>query len=133
MENRFNNKDFEHFVKRNADQYRMFPSDRVWKGIHNTLHTRSRWYGIGLALLLLTTGVVTWVMLIPSGKNREVVSTLPKVTVQQPLSEKKQNTDVVILPAKIVKNNKSSFVTSPADIPEICSLMNLIPQKLQNL
>lgn len=65
MERDLNNRDFERFVKQNADQYRMFPSENVWKEIHNNLHTRRRWYGIGLALLLLTSAVVTWVMLLP--------------------------------------------------------------------
>lgn len=65
MERDLNNRDFERFVKQNADQYRMFPSENVWKEIHSTLHTRRRWYGIGLALLLLTSAVVTWVMLLP--------------------------------------------------------------------
>ena len=51
MESNFNNRDFEQFVKQNADQYRMFPSEKVWKGIHNTLHTRRRWYGIGLGFI----------------------------------------------------------------------------------
>ena len=49
MENN-NNRDFEQFVKQNADQYRMFPSEKVWNGIHNSLHTRRRWYGFGLTL-----------------------------------------------------------------------------------
>jgi hypothetical protein len=72
MENKFNNRDFEQFVKQNADQYRMFPSEKVWKGIHSSLHTGRRWYGIGLSLLLLTIGTVTWVMLTPAGKNQHV-------------------------------------------------------------
>ena len=80
MENRFDNNDFEQFVKQNADQYRMFPSEKVWKGIHHNLHTRRRWYGIGIGLLILTTGVVTWVMLANSGKNRQIVSSLPPIT-----------------------------------------------------
>jgi len=58
MESNFN-KDFEQFVKQNADQYRMFPSEKVWKGINNKLHARRQWYGWGLVLLLLTTGSVT--------------------------------------------------------------------------
>ncbi len=117
MENRFNNRDFEQFVKQNADQYRMFPSDKVWKGIHNTLHVRRRWYGIGLTLLLLTTGAVTWVMLSLPGKNRQVVSTMPKVALQQPVAEKKQNADVIIVPAKVA-NNKASFITSTDNFRE---------------
>ena len=71
MENNFNNKDFEHFLKQSADQYRMFPSEKVWNNIHNTLHTRRRWYGIGLTLLLLTAGIVTWVMLLSPSNNKQ--------------------------------------------------------------
>lgn len=64
MESNYNNRDFEQFVKQNADQYRMFPSEKVWKGIDNALHTRRKWYGLGLAILLLLTGAgVTWVMI----------------------------------------------------------------------
>ena len=111
MENRFNNNDFEQFVKQNADQYRMFPSDKVWKGIHHNLHTRRRWYGIGLGLLILTTGVVTWVMLSNSGKNRQVVSSLPPITITKTVVEKKQNDDIVIAPVKR-NDEKISFITS---------------------
>ena len=82
MENN-NNRDFEQFVKQNADQYRMFPSEKVWNGIHNSLHTRRRWYGFGLTLLLLTTGVVTWVMLANSGKNKLVTSITPDAAISQ--------------------------------------------------
>ncbi len=75
MESNYNNRDFEQFVKQNADQYRMFPSEKVWKGIHGILHTRKRWYGIGLALLLLlTSGTVTWVMINPSSGTRQTAS-----------------------------------------------------------
>ena len=111
MENRFNNRDFEQFVKQNADQYRMFPSDKVWSNIHNTLHTRRRWYGIGLGLLILSAGVVTWVMLNTAGKDRQVVSTLPEITAQQPVEVKKKTTQPFIIPAKSA-NNKTSFITS---------------------
>ena len=111
MENRFNNRDFEQFVKQNADQYRMFPSDKVWNGIHNSLHTRRRWYGIGLAFLILTTGIVTWVMLNSSEKYKQVVSTLPKIINQPPLVEKKKDFDVVIVPAQTVKE-KNTFIAS---------------------
>jgi hypothetical protein len=115
MENRFNNRDFEQFVKQNADQYRMFPSEKVWDGIHNSLHTRRRWYGIGLGLLILTTGVVTWVMLNTTGKNKQVVSTLPEITKQQPIPEKKQHSKVIIAPLKDA-NNKNSFVIYPDNL-----------------
>lgn len=72
MESNFSNRDFEQFVKQNADQYRMFPSDKVWKGVNNALHTRRKWYGFWLGFLLLTTGgAVTWVMTTPSGPGKQ--------------------------------------------------------------
>ncbi len=72
MENNFDNRDFERTVRQHADQFRMFASDRVWKGVENALHRRRRWYGIGLALLLVTTATVTMVMLNPSDKSEFV-------------------------------------------------------------
>ena len=70
MESNYDNKDFEQYVKQNADQFRMFPSDKVWKGINNAVHTRRKWYGLWLGFLLLVTGgAVSWVMTIyPSSK-----------------------------------------------------------------
>jgi hypothetical protein len=54
----------------------MFPSEKVWRGIHSALHTRRRWYGIGLGLLLITATAVTWVMLLPH-ESRQIVSLNP--------------------------------------------------------
>jgi len=63
MESNFSNREFERFVKQSADQYRMFPSEKVWKGVNSVLHTRKKWYGVWLSvLLLLSGGAVTWVM-----------------------------------------------------------------------
>jgi len=63
MESNFSNNDFEQYVKQNADQYRMFPSEKVWRGVNNALHTRRKWYAFWLGfILLLTGGSVTWVM-----------------------------------------------------------------------
>jgi hypothetical protein len=77
MESNFN-REFEQFVKQNADQYRMFPSDKVWKGVHNALHTRRRWYGIGLAfLLLMTGGAVTLVMKSYPTPRKQDAATIP--------------------------------------------------------
>ena len=53
MESNFNNRDFEQFVKQNADQYRMFPSEKVWKGVNSVLHTRKKWYGFWLGVFTL--------------------------------------------------------------------------------
>ncbi len=75
MESNYDNKDFEQYLKHNADQFRMFPSDKVWNGINNAVHTRRKWYGLWLGFLLLVTGsAVSWVMTIyPSSKNQNSI------------------------------------------------------------
>lgn len=103
MESNFNNKDFEQFVKQNADQYRMFPSEKVWNGIHNTLHARRRWYGIGLTLLMLSTVAVTGVMLIsPAGKKQLSATTIFNAEIKKQSSTKPPTNGVAIFaPLKV--------------------------------
>ncbi|MHA4843788.1 hypothetical protein ACX0G7_06485 [Flavitalea antarctica] len=52
MERNFYTDDFEELLKEKADQYKMYPSDKVWNGIQNSLHSKRKWYWIGFALLL---------------------------------------------------------------------------------
>jgi hypothetical protein len=75
MERNFNN-DFERFLKENSDQYRMYPSAKVWSGIYNALHTRRKWFGLGIILLLLTGSLVT-VLVTHSPKETPVSANKP--------------------------------------------------------
>ncbi len=104
MESNFNNNDFERFLKQNADQYRMFPSENVWEGIHNTLHTRRRWHGLWLALLLLTTGTVTWIMLTTTtGTKKEQI-----IAARKPVAKKET---AAMNPAELVTTPKVNHIS----------------------
>jgi hypothetical protein len=118
MENNFNNRDFEQFVKQNADQYRMFPSEKVWKNVHHALHTRRRWYGLGLTVLLLTTGIVTWVMLSPSVRNNESLSYNSSAVSQTKPTEQKNTKTPILIAANKPANNKTHFVTTADNLKE---------------
>ncbi len=110
MENRFNNRDFEQFVKQNADQYRMFPSEKVWSNIHSTLHVRRRWYGIGIALLLITVAAVTLVMLNHPDKKMPLAQTAPAFNpAAVAIDSKPKPAEVFIAPAK--SSVKKAFAT----------------------
>lgn len=52
MERGFYNDDFEDLIKQKADQYKMYPSDQVWKGINRSLHTRRKWYWLSFFLFI---------------------------------------------------------------------------------
>lgn len=116
MENRFDNRDFEQFVKQNADQYRMFPSEKVWKNIHFSLHTRRRWYGIGLALLLLTVGTVTWVMLSPDKKTAFVTTkSLTNLTAKE---TKPENNEKVVLIADNQQQRNTRVISNAENLQD---------------
>ncbi|HLX92276.1 MAG TPA: hypothetical protein VKR32_11360 [Puia sp.] len=52
MESNFYHDEFEELIKQKADQYKLYPSDKVWKRIYSSLHTRRRWFIAGMALLI---------------------------------------------------------------------------------
>jgi hypothetical protein len=108
MESNYNNREFEQLVKKNADQYRMIPSDKVWKGINTALHSRRKWYGIGLASLLLLTAVsVTWVMSTYPVSEKSI----PTVT----------NTIKPIIPLQPAVSEHPAVVTSITEINQLLS------------
>lgn len=132
MESNYSNRDFEQFVKQNADEYRMFPSEKVWKGIHNTLHTRRRWSGFGLAFLLLMTGTaVTWVMTVypvtkkintttaESNQPLELSSSKPTAVKTNPASSEIKN----ILP--FGKQEESDETLSPLTVENTATIPSI--------
>ena len=54
MENEIYNDDFELLLKERADEFRMYPSKRVWHSIYNNIHPGRRWPSIVMTLLLIT-------------------------------------------------------------------------------
>jgi hypothetical protein len=78
MERGFYNEDIEELLKEKADQYKMYPSDKVWKGIHRSLHSNRKWYWLSLILFLSAVGYYTFIEFItPSSSNKIVSGTNP--------------------------------------------------------
>jgi hypothetical protein len=76
------NNEFERFLKENADQYRLYPSKKVWKGIHSSLHSRRKWFGLGTALLLITGSLVT--LLITNSSKEPVIAINKPTEIKKP-------------------------------------------------
>ena len=55
-ESNFYSDEFEQLIREKTEQYKMYPSENVWKGVHNSLHTRRKWF-IG-SMALLVTGIL---------------------------------------------------------------------------
>lgn len=62
MQRNLNHDEFDQFLKETADDLRMRPSGRVWKGIAKELDRRKRRFGTLFAatLLLLSSAYITW-------------------------------------------------------------------------
>jgi len=94
MEKKFYHTDFEELIKEKADQYKMYPSDRVWKGIDRAIRSRRKWYWSGFVLLLsgisylAITELISPATVVPVEKNITPKEQQPQVTAQQlnPLS-----------------------------------------------
>lgn len=68
-ESNFYSDDFEQLIREKTEQYKMYPSERVWKGVHTSLHTKRRWF-IG-SMSLLVTGILFLAgreLIAPSGR-----------------------------------------------------------------
>ena len=89
MERKFYHTDFEELIKEKADQYKMYPSDRVWKGIDRAIRSKRKWYWSGFVLLLsgisylAITELVTPTKVVPVQKNTNTKEQKPQVTAQQ--------------------------------------------------
>jgi hypothetical protein len=70
MERGFYNEDIEELLKQKADQYRMYPSDKVWKGIQRSLHPSRKWYWLGFMLFLSAIGYYAFVELFIPGTSK---------------------------------------------------------------
>lgn len=57
MESRDYTGEFESFLQEKADQYKLYPSDRVWNAINDKLHPKSRWSYWVVAAMFLGLGI----------------------------------------------------------------------------
>jgi hypothetical protein len=53
MERKFYNDEFEELIRQKTDQYKMYPSEKAWKGIYNSLHTKRRRFIAGMSVLII--------------------------------------------------------------------------------
>jgi hypothetical protein len=84
-ENNFYSDDFEQLIRGKTEQYKMYPSENVWKGVHNALHTRRKWFIASMAALV--TGILFF-----AGK--ELITPSRVITLHRPASATVAVTDV---------------------------------------
>src|SRR3954471_4068316 len=124
MQRNFYTDEFEQLVRQKADQYKMYPSDHVWKGVHKALHGRRRWYWAGMAVLLLGAGIFSADYLLNRYSLNQVAKEMqPSLTALQ-LNQPGTTANTNLTSSEINRPNLSpERVTSHADyIPFIVPL-----------
>src|SRR5881394_1626314 len=53
MERKFYTDNFEQLLKEKSDEFRMYPSKRVWHSIYNDLHPGRKWPSVAVSLVLI--------------------------------------------------------------------------------
>jgi hypothetical protein len=94
MERNSTNENFEHFLRQNAEEFRMHPSPKVWDGISETLTKRKRRFYFGLATLLISSSILGYTLLDFSfGKTVTTTATTFKAPaeVRSPVSSRRIN------------------------------------------
>jgi hypothetical protein len=73
--------EFEKQLKEKSDQFKMYPSDRVWNEVYSSLHTRRRKFVIGMSFLIGGILFLAGSQLIIPSRNTSPKSTVAKINV----------------------------------------------------
>lgn len=122
MKRDLHNVDFEHLIKTSADQYRMYPSEKVWKGINSNLRPRSRWYGLGFLLLLVSSGLST--LFVISSKKTNLMEMDQTATISHTTTE-----NVNQVPFSNHNNTEKVIVTKPQRLASVIPFSTIVPVK----
>jgi hypothetical protein len=139
MERDFYKDEFEELIKLKADQYRMYPSDKVWKGIKRSLHSHKRRYWFGFVLLLTGISYFGIDQLIVSPPIRQITSGNIPAEKQQakiipfdqvaPSLLNNTPSDQMVIHSDII--NQNSPVIPENNLPEISEPSAIVNQNVE--
>src|ERR1700749_532368 len=76
MENKFYTDEFERLLKERSDEFRMYPSKRVWHSIYNDLHPGRKWPSIAMSLLIIIAVLFMGYLNNDSGSSAQIAANL---------------------------------------------------------
>jgi hypothetical protein len=105
MEKNFYTDDFEHFLKDTTDNFRMYPSRKVWHSIYNDMHPARKWPSLAVCLLLVTA-----ILFVGISNNNEINQATRRNMAEQALLAARQSAN------SPVNNNNSLARNNAANI-----------------
>ncbi len=108
MENNFYRDDFEQMLKDTTEDFRMYPSRKVWHSIYNDLHPDRKWPSFAACLLLLTAILYIGV------SNNNYISRTTQPLISSTLSPGLQSAWPISTQLPVNTKHDIALVTSPA-------------------
>ncbi len=122
MERDFYNEDIEQLIKQKADQYKMYPSDKVWKGIDRSLHPRRKWYWFSFVLFLGAISYYTIMDMIAPPRNASMANAKNPASQTSASPDADAGKQAVVIPfvnSGKVHTTKSSNTAKKTIVPSI--------------
>src|SRR6187401_269743 len=118
MERNFYNEGFEDLLKQKADQYKIYPSDRVWRNIYQSLHSRRKGFTIGGLLLLLLGGFVMMEESLNEHLDKSQSGFTPVMDASRAFENTPQNNPFILPPFVSKTDTKSNIPITSADFSQ---------------
>lgn len=124
MERKFYTDNFEQLLKEKSDEFRMYPSKRVWHSIYNDLHPARKWPSLAISMLLIIALFFAgyW----NNTNNSSSASTLADAFLPGKNVDYTNNLNAPIISENL--NNKSNLSLNK-DYKEVAQPNNLIKEK----
>jgi len=106
MERKFYTDDFEQLLKEKSDEFRMYPSKRVWHSIYNDLHPGRKWPSVAVSLVLIIALLIVGYWNNNSADTATAVNTIPSQQNIAALRENNGKTSNTLF--------QSAYLTAPA-------------------
>jgi len=100
MEKNYNTDNFEQFLRETTDDFRMYPSRRVWHSLYNDLHPGRKWPSFAVLLLLITS-------IIYIGVSNPTETGISK-TKTIPSAKKSTSSSIAKVSSSSIKNNSQT-------------------------
>ncbi|MDO9374727.1 MAG: hypothetical protein Q7T76_09925, partial [Ferruginibacter sp.] len=55
MDRNLHTDDFERLLREKSDEFRMYPSKRIWYSVYNNIHPGRKWPSVVMSIVLITS------------------------------------------------------------------------------
>jgi len=126
----YNDDDFEELIRQKTDQYKMYPSEKAWKGIYNSLHTKRRRFIAGMSVLILSFLMIAGKELLSPSKR---VAVYKKPVVENIQKANPDESTIAFQPFKKESFNKalSPLVDNSKDVNSFATV-DMAPDQQDN-